>query len=587
MKTITVDVECYHNYFLAKFKNHVNGKTVSIQSLNDSPLDRHKLLAMMQKHRTIGFNSMNYDLPMISAAIAGWSNARLKKLSDEIILNGQPHWQTYKRHDLKQWGFDHIDIKEPSAGVMVSLKLYGGRLNAPKLQDLPIEPDATISEADAVLLDRYCENDLDTTWLLYAKQSQQFQLRADMSEQYGVDLLSKSDAQVAEAVFRHELEREGVNVQKIKLPSNYSFKFNRPDWLTFKSNKLNEMLDLVMSCEFKLSAAMQPLLPKEINKAFEFNGSMYKFGIGGLHSQESKQIVIADDDHQLFDIDVASYYPNIILGQGLYPKHLTKKFLTVYQSIVDRRIHAKRTGDKVTADSLKISINGSYGKFGSQYSFLFSPDLLIQTTLTGQLCLLMLIERVESTGAKVVSANTDGIVVHCHNDLVDDVTAEYQQWELDTGFELEQTNYKALYSRDVNNYVAVKPDGGVKGKGVFAAPGLTKNPSTPICYEAVRQYLANGLPIDQTILSCDDVTQFLAVRTVKGGARWRDDYLGKTVRWYYSTDNATIHYVSNGNKVPKSDGAKPMMNLTDGVPADIDYQWYINEAKTILETLGC
>ncbi len=587
MVEVTLDTECYKNYFLVKFKNHDTGKTISISAIDGEKLDRRKLLKIMQTYRTITFNGLNYDLPMISAAIAGYSLESLKKLSDEIILEGQPSWITYRKHELRDYGFDSIDIKEPSAGVMVSLKLYGGRLGAPKLQDLPIEPDHILSEQDAVEIDKYCENDLDTTWMLYQAQQSQFTLRAQMSEQYGVNLMSKSDAQVAEAVFRHELERQKVRVNKVKLKSNYSFKFNCPSWITFNSQELNDVLKLVKSCEFKLSASMQPLLPKEINKAFEFNGAKYKFGIGGLHSQESKQIYRTDDEHVLFDIDVASYYPNIILGQGLYPKHLTPKFLDVYKSIVDRRLEAKRNGDKTTADSLKISINGSYGKFGSQYSFLFSPDLLIQTTLTGQLCLLMLIERVEAAGAKVISANTDGIVVYAHKSKVDAISAAYMLWELETGFELEQTDYIALCSRDVNNYVAVKPNGEIKGKGAFAETSLMKNPSTPICYEAVRQFLASGEPLSNTLNACDDVTQFLAVRTVKGGAVWREDYLGKTVRWYYATDNDIIRYKSNGNKVPKSDGAKPMMDLTEGLPDDLDMSWYLQECKNILETLGC
>ena len=41
--------------------------------------------------------------------------------------------------------------------------------------------------------------------------------------------------------------------------------------------------------------------------------------------------------------------------------------------------------------SKKIQINGSFGKLGSKYSLLYAPDLLLQTTITGQLALLMLI----------------------------------------------------------------------------------------------------------------------------------------------------------------------------------------------------
>lgn len=252
-----------------------------------------------------------------------------------------------------------------------------------------------------------------------------------------------------------------------------------------------------------------------------------------------------------------------------------------------KELEVELTYRTMTMNSLKTAINGSYGKFGSQYSFLFSPDLLIQTTLTGQLCLLMLIESVELAGAKVMSANTDGIVVYANKSKMVDISAAYVTWELETGFDLEKTNYTGLYSRDVNNYIAVKPNGEIKGKGAFAETSLMKNPSTPICYEAVKRFIARGEPLENTVKDCKDVTQFLAVRTVKGGAMWRDQFLGKTVRWYYSTDNSTINYKSNGNKVPKSDGSKPMMQLTESIPSDIDYQWYLDECKTILETLGC
>ena len=47
---------------------------------------------------------------------------------------------------------------------------------------------------------------------------------------------------------------------------------------------------------------------------------------------------------------------------------------------------------KTTSDTLKICVNGSFGKLGSKFSFLYAPELLIQTTMTGQLALLMLIE---------------------------------------------------------------------------------------------------------------------------------------------------------------------------------------------------
>jgi len=159
-------------------------------------------------------------------------------------------------------------------------------------------------------------------------------------------------------------------------------------------------------------------------------------------------------------------------------------------------------------------------------------------------------------------------------------------WEKDTAFETEQTEYAALYSRDVNNYIALKPDGNVKVKGVYADPGLAKNPVTMVATKAVVALLTEGTPIIQTVRQCQDVTDFLTVRSVAGGAVQADKYLGKVVRWYYSTQSpGIISYKTNGNKVARSDGSVAMMTLGP-VPKDLDYDWYIREAESILNDCG-
>ena len=589
---ITVDVECYINYFLVKFKNHRKGSTIEFLKYNDdeSGFDREKLLNIMRKNKTIGFNSISYDLTMVAAALSGKSNKELKKISDQIITSGKAHWQVQRANNLvipKNW--EHIDIKEPSVGVMVSLKLYGGRMHSKRLQDLPIEPDARIKDEDVPLLSNYCENDLDTTWELYQAQQGQFALREKISEQIGKDVMSRSDAQIAEDIFRTKLEAEGVDVCKpFHIDSDYTFKYKMPDWITFQTEPLQWVKSLVAGTDFGLSAKMAVVLPKELSKAIAFADAKYKFGIGGLHSQESKQLVQVGDDDFLMDIDVASMYPSIILGQGLYPRHLTKKFLKIYAEIVAERLHAKKTGDTVTNNSLKIVINGSYGKFGSQYSFLFSPDLMIQTTITGQLSLLMLIERMTLAGFKVWSANTDGIVVQGKKSDLDKCREVIFNWELDTNLELEETHYKALYSRDVNNYLAVKTDNSYKGKGIFTKAGLAKNPFIPISHTAVMEYLVKGVPVEATIRNCQEITEFLTARTVNGGAIWKGEYLGKVVRWYYGENGDVIVYKKNGNKVPKSDGAVPLMDLVEmsELENQVDYDRYIFEAITILESMG-
>ena len=138
----------------------------------------------------------------------------------------------------------------------------------------------------------------------------------------------------------------------------------------------------------------------------------------------------------------------------------------------------------------------------------------------------------------------------------------------------------------MNNYIAITTDNKIKTKGVFANTGLNKNPSFPIIQKAVIAYFNRMTPPEQTVRDCTDVTDFLCVRTVKGGAQYRGAVLGKVVRWYRSWLSAeTINYATNGNKVPLSDASVPLMDLPDTLPADIDYEWYIDEARKLIEVM--
>lgn len=590
-KQIVIDTEVYSDYFLLSALEPSTGKIWHFEKYDGQSFDVKSVNSLMNTCTTISFNGNSFDLGIICAALSGWSNQNIKKLCDDVIKSNLASWQIFKRYDIRvPANWDHIDIIEVAPGQS-SLKIYGARLHAPTVQDLPIEPDAKITPAQRKELRDYCVNDLETTWLLYKSLEKQIDLRCQMSEQYGVDLRSKSDAQIAETVIKSELQKmTGRQYYKPDVDDSTVFRYLDPKIITFKTKQLQEIFKLVTTIPFRLADNGSVKMPDELAKAqIKIGNTEYSLGIGGLHSCEKSRLVRADNGHRMFDYDVASYYPNIILQQNLAPKSMGAPFLKVYQSIVDRRLKAKKEGDKVTANTLKICVNGSFGKLGSKWSALYAPDLMIQTTITGQLALLMLIESMELAGVAVVSANTDGIVLRCPIDKIDDMENIAFDWMLETSYELERAEYKLLASRDVNNYVAVKTDGEIKRKGVFADGGLAKNPDCNIAFDAVAQYLANGTPIEKTVTGCQDVRQFLTVRKVTGGAIWNGEYLGKAVRFYYSksvNNDVCIAYAKNSNKVPKSDGARPMMTLSETLPQDIDYARYIEMAKELLKEVG-
>ena len=610
------DVECYVNYFLVNFRNMTTGKVVYVEMYEGKKLDIQMLVWLMTNFTLITFNGINYDIPIINMACAGATCAELKAATDKIIVEEQRGSDVQRAAKAKSLKIDHIDLIEV-APLYASLKTYSGRLHAKKMQDLPFHPSTVLSRDQMAIVRWYCVNDTENTALLRQCLNEHIELRYELSNQYKVDLRSKSDAQIAEAVIAAELTKKlGTRPKPPKIEVGTVYNYQVPYFIKFKTPLLNHVLDTIRRAKFVVDHTGSIALPPEIDALkIEINGSTYKMGVGGLHSSEKKTSHHTNDHFIMVDKDVSSFYPYILLNQGIYPSHLGPAYLQVYRTLVELRIWhkdqikvAKMAGDKLKeamhqtiADSLKIVINGAFGKLGSKYSIIYAPDLLIQTTITGQLLLLMLIERIELIGIHVVSANTDGVVTKVPRAGQAAFNEVVRQWEADTNFVTEETIYRSLYSKDVNNYIAIKEDGTTKNKGLYANPWanaknlgdwLHKNPTNTICIEAVEALLTKGTPPRQTITTCQDPRKFICVRSVKGGAVkvWDEghtEFIGKTVRWYYAKDvPGEMVYASSGNKVPRSDGAMPLMTMPETVPNDVDIDWYEGECAKILEAVG-
>ena len=511
--------------------------------------------------------------------------------------------------------------------------------------DLPLDPHAKMRKSMLGKMKRYCEIDNINTAEVFNFLLPVIMLRGVLSERYYVDVRSKSDAQLAEAVIKSELhERYDMVAKAPKFDLKARYRYTPPDNLKFKTKECQKLLHLYSTLPITVNKTGNPVIdfnhhvtrtitpddmedfvlnltnirsvqkwqrlitadPKDAFQQYlrdvhkqskyklKIGQTEYTFGMGGIHSCE-KSAMFTDDFHRLMDSDVAAYYPRVILNNGFYPRHLGKGFLKVYENIVNMRLKAKAEGDADADRSLKIVINGSFGKLGSRWSCLYSPDLLTQVTVTGQLSLLMLIEELELNGIRVVSANTDGIVTLCPDEKEDLRDSIMVDWEKRTNYQLEHCDYSVLASRDVNNYIAIPADTEktIKGKGEYADQSddynrLRNNPNVEICAQAVKLFLKDGTPLVKTIKGCRDLAQFLSVRKVNGGAVFQGKEIGKVVRWYRSTETGdeTIRYKTSGNKVPLSDSARPVVKLSRQIPKDLDYNYYLNKCDEILNDIG-
>lgn len=652
------DTECYPNYFSVGFKNLRTGKvdwlemTPETAQSTGATLNRRKLDWILRNVPLVGFNSTKYDLTMLALALHGCSNAQLKEASDMLIVQEEHPSRVLKHYRARKVMIDdHIDLQEIAPGFQ-SLKTFGGRMHTGRMQDLPFAPGTSLSWDQITIVRYYLCNDLQLTGELCETLRGQIDLRIAMSNKYGINLLSKSDAQIAETVLRTEYERTTGNKATIPvIEPGTSYKYAVPDYLEFQSQEMRDLIEMVRHLDFVVGMDGAIALPSELaNLKISLGDSVYKLGIGGLHSTEKSVSHYSGEGWHLMDADVASFYPRIIINQGLYPEHLGPEFIPVYVRIVDDRLACKEAGDKVGADSLKIVINASFGKFGNKWSVLYSPQFVIQVTLSGQLSLLMLIDALESAGIRVVSANTDGIIINFNDDQRSTVEAILAWWQETCQFKMEYTNYVSTHNRDVNSYFAIKrnKDGTkeVKRKGAYATQSLSTTPNANVCANAVEQYLLTGKPVADYIRECKDIMDFVIVRNVSGGAvimgdptpvpkhrtpeelirmagyfEWHGGtwklpgtsdlsalstdrayaqakeilsvrrsakYLGKVVRFYIGNGDESIVYAKSGARVPQSEGAVPYMDhdFTNEMPDNVCLQWYIDKAYAILAEIG-
>lgn len=670
-----LDIECFHNWFLVGITDRATGTEWDFQMIPGCPLDTASITALLQHYTMVTFNGTNYDIPMLMLALQGVDNATLKAANDDIICNQLKWWAFYKKYGCypPQW-VDHIDVSEPTPGVRVSLKQYMCRMSSRLVQDSPVDFKKPLPLEHAPEEIHYCRNDRRGTGELREAIDERIKIRYRMSERYGVDLRSKSDAQMAEAMVKAEWSRimadSIARYNEDRLPEfvpnefphlavpNFdvdyrgnprpivphfihgtTFKVRLPTYIDFVTPYMQSFMDTVRSCDFVISNKEEAelmgidgknirtgvLIPEELKgRDIVIGRTTYRVGIGGLHSQES------GESHRtvpgvctLKTADVASYYPSLILNAGMNPSQLGPLFLSIYRSVYEQRLSAKADLKKHPKDSseyaelkavesgFKIVLNGTFGKLFSRYSIFYAPEFGIAVTIGGQLSLLMLIERMELAGIRVISANTDGVELSIPFGREWMADAIIKWWQEVTGLVLEDSNYLALYSRDVNNYVSLQFDGSVKRKGVFGESGLLQNkhPDCDICADAVVAFLTQGVPLMSTIIACPDIRKFIRVRGAKGGAVWfrpsQDHFtetpvdggmqralvggihMGRAVRWYYARD--CQDYIVDGeslNKVAGSDGAHPVMELPEHLPADIDYHYYLTVAEKMLDDMG-
>ena len=332
---------------------------------------------------------------------------------------------------------------------------------------------------------------------------------------------------------------------------------------------------------------------------------------GGLHTENSPKIFEADEEYEIIDWDVSSYYPAIIINNGRYPAHLGKEFLRGYKQMFDKRLELKplaKTSKKIKGivGALKLAVNSVYGKSSDMQNWIYDRQLTMFTTITGELSLMMLIEKYETNGIHVISANTDGVTIKIKKDLIP-LMHEINKWWCDeTQYELERTDYSKIIFSTVNDYLAIKTDGEIKKKGDFLTDfELHKNKSARVVPIALERYFVYGTPVADTIMHHANLYDFCLRQKASRSFHYEGTnritgettVYNKLIRYYVSntgdkifkiknpecqTRAAAVSQIEAGEWVCKVCNYLPKNSKTD----NINYDYYIEKANRLVTKIN-
>jgi hypothetical protein len=610
------DIETYPNLFSVSFYNGRKHVQFEISKRKNEIDELHNFLNKPNLV-LLGYNNYKFDDYVIgflnkNLALIKTNTpdnicmllARTATETIEYFTEGDKSLEENIKGLRKNNSFESIDLMKLH-GIQKSLKLVAISLKWHNIQDLPYPFDKPLDESNMDEVLKYNRNDTEITFELLKKVRKEIELRYNLSILYNNRLLSESDSGISNVLFE-KMYSEKTGVTDFSNLGTFRKSISLADCVypnvEFKTPNLIDLLKNIKSTTLNSSNNFEFKMKKLL-----IAGKGYILGKGGLHSDDSPKKYEADKDVMIIDSDVTSYYPSIIINHNIKPDGLSNAFNDIMVNLTEERVKAKKEGDKIKADGLKIVINSTFGKLGFEGSFLYDLKAMFQVTINGQLYLLMLIEMLILEGFEVISANTDGIITLVPKNKEEKYYAICKQWEAKLNFTLEYTFYSKYVRRDVNNYLALTTDGKLKSKGVFYQDiDLRRGYDSPVIAYTLKAYFLDGINIDSFLKNHPDIYDFCI--SEKMGGQFKAEYDGKpiqkSVRYYVSTSGGKLKKYKIKNNEDVSEESEDGFNIkldekqvTDLVAGktvmlfnqyekkanyDIDYNFYIQLANKII-----
>lgn len=543
-----------------------------------------------------GFNNVHYDQYILKGILCGFNP---KEINDFIIKDNQAGW---KYSDLfKKVPLISYDVM---LGTDRGLKWFEGSLgNSVMESSVPFDLDRKLTEQEIQETVEYCRHDVEQTVEVFMNRIDEYNTKMYFIKHFKFPLsyLSLTKAQLAARILGGNKKGKTFNDE---------FQFPILDCIELK--KYRHIADWYLKEENHDYNKRQ----SDVTVA----GVPHTFSWGGGHGAIPKY-----HDKGIFIIaDVSAYYPS--LQQKYKFGYRVMNNPENFEFIHNSNIEFKRLGDKKKRQPFKIMDNAISGQLKQDTSALFDPMSNNSICINGQMLLLDLIEHLEGV-VDLVQNNTDGILFKVRNydedfDTIDDIVAE---WEQRTGMTMEfDTFFGEIFQKDVNNYLIIdRETGAMKVKGAYLKKLSALDYDLPIVNKALVNYMVDGIPVERTILDCDDLKEFQMVKKITykyeslyygGGFKSEKRINPKTgrlktfhewtegtpikercVRVFASTndDDGTFYkkHAETGNFEKVEGCPEHCFTFNDSVngvkcPSILDKQWYINTAKDRLQGYG-
>lgn len=630
--TYIFDCEVFAHDWLFVFKEVATGEYTVIWNDND------EVLAFMERNPYLGgFNNKHYDNHILKAVMCGFTPEQVKEINDLIIVHELNGWDIPALREYRVY-FDSFDLKDDCQDG-VSLKGIEAHLGIPiEETEVDFNVDHVLSESEKAQTTYYCKYDVDATEILFKLRQGYLDNKAAVGRKRGL-----TDRQ-AMYMTNAKLTSVYLQAQKPEKPWTDERDYQYPDKLLrqYIPQEVFDFFDKLHNPNipnYLLFGGYDEQGVKHKGAALDFSIGECKCTIayGGIHGAIPTYVEEATEGRSIRNKDVASYYPHLMtipLSKGQKYGFCSRNIPSpqVYVDTLEERVQAKKAGDKVTANALKLVLNTTYGtmlngKDGVAFNDLYDPLMGRSVCITGQLLLLELSMHLvsECPTLKIIQLNTDGIMVSFDNSDEAKWQEITQEWQDRTGFELEEDFIQKIVQRDVNNYVEVpvgdgkpKVKGGALVRGIltnanidFTKMGLPAwenmsggawniNNNAVIVARAIQDYFVKGVDPEETIMASKNILDFQVIAKVGGKYSRCYQMVGEDkvpvqkVNRVYATADRRYGTIYKTHAATGKDAKVPslpvhcMVDNNNELAIDVvDRNWYLKLAqKNIREFLG-